>query len=40
MLFEKIVALVVKQILVQPDLKLMFSAGPEDLVQTVVRNFS
>lgn len=38
-LFEEIVAVVVGQVVLQPELKVMFSVGPEDLVQTTIRNF-
>ncbi|KAH8696596.1 hypothetical protein BGW36DRAFT_428598 [Talaromyces proteolyticus] len=37
-LFEQIVRTVAGQVLVQPGLKIMFCAGPEDLVQTTLRN--
>lgn len=39
-LFEKIIAVLVGQTHAQPDLKIMFSTGPDDLVQTTIRNFS
>jgi hypothetical protein len=39
-LFEKIVTTIVRQAILQPELKVMFSAGPENLVETTVRNFA
>lgn len=38
-LFEKLVAMIVGQAILQPELKIMFCAGPEDLVETTIRNF-
>lgn len=38
-LFEKIVDVITRQLILQPELKVMFCAGPDDLVQTTVRNF-
>ncbi|KAK9325349.1 hypothetical protein V1517DRAFT_314673 [Lipomyces orientalis] len=38
-LFEKMVAVIVRQTLLQPELKIMFCAGPDDLVETTIRNF-
>jgi hypothetical protein len=39
-LFEQMVAVLVRQAQVQPELKIMFCEGPQDLVQTTRRNFS
>ncbi|KAK9242319.1 hypothetical protein V1506DRAFT_547943 [Lipomyces tetrasporus] len=38
-LFEKMVAMIVKLAILQPELKIMFCAGPDDLVETTIRNF-
>ena len=38
-LFEKIVAVLVKQAILKPELKIMFCTGPTDLVETTFRNF-
>ncbi|OKL55396.1 hypothetical protein UA08_09339 [Talaromyces atroroseus] len=39
-LFEKMVSVVFRQASVQPELKIMFCEGPQDLVQTTRRNFA
>ncbi|RDW56377.1 hypothetical protein BP6252_14172 [Coleophoma cylindrospora] len=38
-LFEQIVGMIVKQAVLQPHLKIMFSTGPDNLVETTIRNF-
>ncbi|KAH7310838.1 hypothetical protein B0I35DRAFT_439778 [Stachybotrys elegans] len=38
-LFERIVGILVDQAKVQPDMNIMFSSGPDNLVETTVRNF-
>ncbi|KAJ8104407.1 hypothetical protein POJ06DRAFT_235349 [Lipomyces tetrasporus] len=38
-LFEKMVAMIVRLAILQPELKIMFCAGPDDLVETTIRNF-
>lgn len=38
-LFEKIIAVLARQVSVQPELKIMFPLGPDDLVETTIRNF-
>ncbi|RDW58425.1 hypothetical protein BP5796_12355 [Coleophoma crateriformis] len=38
-LFEQIVAVIVQQVILQPQLKIMFSSGADNLVETTVRNF-